>query len=327
MTTEITIRQFQPADVDRVSELWARTLPSAQPWNEPRTVICRKLSTNDGLFFVGERDGRIVAAVMAGNDGVRGWIYALAVAGDQRRHGVGRRILQEAENALRARGCDKINLQVRGDNVEVIEFYRRCGFTVEDRASLGKPLIVGNHVIAEPVPTIHVNDDVALSQITWIDKQAYLKHLNESDVFHTNMGLMPFPYTELDADLWISKVARETLEATRRRNWAIRNRDGELIGGTGVFRIADGEKAEIGYWLARPYWGRGIATDVVRRLCLFAFERYRLQRIFAHVFAGNSASARVLEKAGFEREGTLRSHHFRNGVGCDVWDYGLMRPR
>jgi len=175
------------------------------------------------------------------------------------------------------------------------------------------------------VPTVRVNEQITLSQITGADKPAYLKHLNETDEFHVRMGMMPFPYREIDADAWITKVLRETLEGDGRRNWAIRNNNGELIGGTGIFGLTQGEKAEIGYWVAKPYWGKGIVTEVVRRLCEFSFNQYGLRRIFARVFDGNPASARVLEKSGFEWEGTLRSHHFRDGEAIDVLFFGLMR--
>lgn len=325
MTAEITVRKFESTDADSVIALWNKALPSAQPWNEPKTVICRKLNANDGLLFVGEQEGQVIATVMAGCDGVRGWIYALAVADGHRRRGVGRRMLEEAERALFARGCAKINLQVRATNSEVIQFYEQCGFSLEDRASLGKPLRVEPQTAADPVPTIRVNEQVTLSQITAGDRPAYLKHLNKTDEFHACMGMMPFPYREIDADQWLAKVVRETLETDRRRNWAIRKEDGELIGGTGVCGLARGEKAEIGYWLAKSYWGQGIMTEVVRRLCEFAFAQYELRRIYARAFATNPASARVLEKAGFDLEGTLRSHYFRDGEPLDVLFFGLMR--
>jgi RimJ/RimL family protein N-acetyltransferase len=326
MNANLTVRKFESSDADSVIALWNKALPSSQPWNEPTTVICRKLNLNDGLFFVGKQDGQVVATVLAGYDGVRGWIYALAVSADQRRRGVGRRMLEEAEKVLLSRGCAKINLQVQATNSEVIEFYEGCGFSVEDRASLGKPLMIDPKSAADPVPTIPVNEQITLSQITWDDKPSYLKHLNETDEFHALMGMMPFPYREFDADQWLSKVVRETLETDRRRNWAIRNNHGELIGGTGVFDITKCEKAEMGYWLAKPYWGQGIMTEVVRRLCKFAFDEYELRRIYAQAFATNPASARVLEKAGFALEGTLRSHHFRDGKPDDVLFFGMMRP-
>lgn len=326
MTAEIAVRRFTPPDADSVIALWNTSLPSSQPWSEPKTVICRKLSENDRLLLVGEQDGRVIATVMAGYDGVRGWIYALAVAEGHQRRGVGRRMLEEAEKALFARGCDKINLQVWATNSKVIEFYERCGYTLEERASLGKPLTREPESIADPVPTIPVNKQITLSQITWDDKPAYPRHLNESDEFHARTSRVPFPYREIDADTWITMVVRETLEADGRRNWAVRNKDGQLIGGVGLFDLTQGEKSEIGYWLAKSHWGRGIMTDVVRRVCEFAFDQYGLRRIYAQAFATNPASARVLEKAGFELEGTLHSHHFRDGESIDVLFFGLTRP-
>ncbi|MCA9073379.1 MAG: GNAT family acetyltransferase, partial [Planctomycetaceae bacterium] len=300
MTADLTIRKFASSDSGDVIGLWDKVLPSSQPWNEPTWVICRKLSLNDGLFLVGEQNGEVIATVLAGNDGVRGWIYSLAVAEEYQRQGIGRQMLKAAEKTLLSKGCDKINLQVRADNSSVIEFYERCGFATEDRASLGKSLFVGLVSVSAPVPTIRVNDRITLSQITRDDKPAYLKHLNETDEFHERMGIMPYPYQEIDAEGWIMKVTRESLEADGRRNWAIRHEDGELIGGVGLFDLTQGEKSEIGYWLAKPYWGRGIVTEVVRRLCDFSFDQYQLHRIYAQAFSHNPASARVLEKAGFE---------------------------
>ena len=128
MSAEFTVRKFESPDADSVIAIRNKALPSSQPWNPPKDVICRKLNENDGLFFLGEQDRQIIATVLAGYDGVRGWIYALAVAEEHRRHGVGRRMLEEAEKMLLARGCAKINLQVRATNSEVIQFYERCGF-------------------------------------------------------------------------------------------------------------------------------------------------------------------------------------------------------
>jgi ribosomal protein S18 acetylase RimI-like enzyme len=84
--------------------------------------------------------GNIVATVLAGYDGVRGWIYHLAVANDYQRKGFGQAMMQEAEKRLRDMGCPKINLQLRGENAEAIEFYKRMGYQIEDRVSFGKRL-------------------------------------------------------------------------------------------------------------------------------------------------------------------------------------------
>jgi len=111
-----------------------------RPQNDPRKDIARKLRVNPEWFLVAERQGEIVGAVMAGYEGHRGWINYLGVAPTQRRSGLGRRLMDAAEQRLRAAGCPKINLQVRPDNRDVIAFYESIGFAVEGAVSLGKRL-------------------------------------------------------------------------------------------------------------------------------------------------------------------------------------------
>ena len=120
--------------------MW-RTCNLVAPWNDPHADIQRKLRAQPELFLVGTLDGRLVSTVMAGYEGHRGWINYLAVAPDRRRQGIGRRMMQAAEARLRALGCPKINLQVRSSNLDVIEFYRKIGFSVDDVVSLGKRLV------------------------------------------------------------------------------------------------------------------------------------------------------------------------------------------
>ena len=113
-----------------------------RPWNDPAKDIARKFAEQPELFAVAECDGALVGCVMAGYEGHRGWINYLAVAPAERRRGVGRALMLEAERMLRAAGCPKINLQVRPDNPDVIAFYERIGFRVEGAISLGKRLVV-----------------------------------------------------------------------------------------------------------------------------------------------------------------------------------------
>ena len=120
--------------------LWNACFPDARPWSQPREVIRRKRALQPDLLLVGTLDGRVVATVVVGYDGHRGWIYHLAVAPDRRRRGHGARMMHEAEARLRALGCPKVNLQVVATNRDVAGFYERIGFAVEDRISMGKRL-------------------------------------------------------------------------------------------------------------------------------------------------------------------------------------------
>jgi ribosomal protein S18 acetylase RimI-like enzyme len=122
-----------------VIALWRRC-NLVVPWNDPARDIRRKLAIQPELFLVGLRHGVVVATVMAGYEGHRGWINYLAVSPDEQGCGLGRAMMAEVEQRLREMGCPKINLQVRGSNGGVIEFYRRLGYAVDDAISLGKRL-------------------------------------------------------------------------------------------------------------------------------------------------------------------------------------------
>ena len=133
------IRPFHADDQTDVIDLWRRC-DLLRPWNDPHQDIARKLKVNPELFLVGVVDDKIVATVMAGYEGHRGWINYLAVDPDQRRGGLGRAIMAEAERLLAEVGCPKINLQVRSSNAQVIEFYRAIGYGTDDVISMGKRL-------------------------------------------------------------------------------------------------------------------------------------------------------------------------------------------
>jgi ribosomal protein S18 acetylase RimI-like enzyme len=134
------IRPFDPTDEDAVIRLWERC-GLVRPWNDPRKDIRRKLRVRPDLFVVGVLADEIVATVMAGYDGHRGWINYLAVAPEHQGHGLGRAIMAEAERRLRATGCPKINLQIRRTNTGVIAFYEALGYREDDVLSMGKRLI------------------------------------------------------------------------------------------------------------------------------------------------------------------------------------------
>ncbi|MGH2541416.1 MAG: GNAT family acetyltransferase [Ardenticatenaceae bacterium] len=134
------IRPFEPADEGQVIDLWRRCNLEV-PWNNPQRDIARKLMVNPELFLVGIVVGRIVASVMGGYEGHRGWINYLAVHPDYRERGYGRLIMLAVERKLQELGCPKINLQVRTGNTGVIQFYERIGYTVDPVTSLGKRLV------------------------------------------------------------------------------------------------------------------------------------------------------------------------------------------
>ena len=136
----LSVRPFRPADREPLERLWTRVFPDDPPWNDPGVMIERKLRVQPELLLVGEVGGEIAGAVMAGFDGVRGWIHHLAVAPECRRRGFGSQLVRAAEVGLRKLGCPKVNLQVRPANQGVVAFYRSLGYEIEERVSMGRRL-------------------------------------------------------------------------------------------------------------------------------------------------------------------------------------------
>lgn len=157
------------------------------------------------------------------------------------------------------------------------------------------------------------------------DADALARHADDREVWLNLRDRFPHPYTRDDARRWIALCADEPLRST---NLAIEV-GGEVIGAVGFDRLPDVHRltAEIGYWLGRAHWGRGIATRALTAATRYAFERFDLERLEAGVFEWNPASARVLEKAGYEREGRLRRAVLKDGRLGDVILYARLRER
>ena len=137
--TQTKVEIWPYCDLDRagVVALWDAVFPDPAAHNLPDLVITRKMAVQRGLFFVALVDGAVVGTTMAGYDGVRGWLYGVAVSPEHRRQGIGRNMIEHATRALKAMGCAKVNLQVTGGNDEAVAFYESLGFGVEDRLSMG----------------------------------------------------------------------------------------------------------------------------------------------------------------------------------------------
>ena len=155
------------------------------------------------------------------------------------------------------------------------------------------------------------------------DVPALVKHANNANIARQLRDRFPHPYTAADARRFIEGVTSARPVTT----FAI-DVDGEAIGGIGFSPGSDVERysAEIGYWVAEPFWGRGIAPDAVRVVSQYAFDKCNVLRLFALPFADNARSTRVLEKAGYTREAILRSSSVKAGIPRDQALYALINP-
>ena len=134
------IRVFQTSDESEVIQLWRRA-GLIRSWNNPHMDIIRKLKVQSQWFLVVEQNQKISASIMAGYDGHRGWINYLAVDPISQGSGIGRKLMEHAEQLLLGYGCPKVNLQIRRGNREVIEFYEKLGYREDDVVSYSKRLI------------------------------------------------------------------------------------------------------------------------------------------------------------------------------------------
>ena len=135
---------------------------------------------------------------------------------------------------------------------------------------------------------------------------------------------LPYPYTEQDGKEYISAM----LAANESDTFAFAiTVNGKAIGSIGAFRQTNihNKTAELGYYIAEEYWGKGIMTEAVKQLCDYVFSHTDIIRIYAEPFACNIGSCRVLEKAGFQYEGTLRSNAFKNGNVLDMKMYSKLK--
>ncbi len=170
---------------------------------------------------------------------------------------------------------------------------------------------------------------IPIIQLTYIrqwkkgDEAQLLEIANNFEIWKNLTDTFPFPYTEKDAEEWVNL----NLEEKPVQNFAIIV-NGKVAGGAG-FSFIEGNyirSAEVGYWLGEPYWGKGIATYVLKELTTYVFLQYPdIFRLEARVVEYNKASMKVLEKCGFEYEGTMKKKFLKNGALWDLAFFSLLR--
>ena len=156
------------------------------------------------------------------------------------------------------------------------------------------------------------------------DKTALAENLNNIKVLNNLRDDLPYPYTEEDAEAYITAM----LAADKDKTFAFAiTLDDKVIGSIGVFRCDNihYRTAELGYYIGEPYWGKGIMTSAVKQICKYIFYNTDIIRIFAEPFSYNIGSCRVLEKAGFQFEGLLKSNAEKNGTIIDMKMYALIK--
>lgn len=158
------------------------------------------------------------------------------------------------------------------------------------------------------------------------DQTALVAYANNPLIWNNLRDSFPYPYTQQDADVWILLNEQKAQENPHfYYNFAIEC-GGEAVGGVGIIPQPDVYRlnAEVGYWLAQPFWGRGIATEALQAMTQYAFEQGGFRRLFANVFGFNKASCRVLEKAGYHLDAVFPGCILKNNTVGDGYLYGKL---
>ena len=156
------------------------------------------------------------------------------------------------------------------------------------------------------------------------DAAELAKVLSDKEILDNLRDGLPYPYTEQDGAAFISAM----LAADERETFAFAvTVQDKAVGSIGVFRQGNVHRrtAKLGYYIAKEYRGKGMMTEAVRQICTYVFDNSDILRIYAEPFSYNAASCRVLEKAGFQYEGTLRCNAVKNGRILDMKMYARLK--
>ena len=171
---------------------------------------------------------------------------------------------------------------------------------------------------------IAIDEHITLSPLTKKDFPVFIPRINDFEIYKNTCNI-PYPYTLKDAEDALIHFENRSKNYGKNTSWSIK-KDEEVIGGF-EFQISQkSHKTEFGYWLAKDFWGKGIMTKVVARMCEIGFEIYNFDRMHAHVFENNTASCRVLEKCNFVLEAKcIKNYYLKDGKLLDAKLYAKTK--
>ncbi|MGZ8470669.1 MAG: GNAT family N-acetyltransferase [Gemmatirosa sp.] len=343
-TTRLVLRPAQASDLDALWALWTGPEVRRFLWDDRRIARdeatatladCLALAPRGlGLWLLAPRDddartigcaGLLPAGTAAEHEPrLAGLVEVLvALAPDAWGHGHATETLAALQaHAARTLGLSQLAAVTDVPNVASDRMLRRAGFAVLGGTTGPRHPLRSYVWDAAALPTHVPGDGFRLRPWRHTDRTALLRHADDPEIAR-NLRLLPHPYDDAAADAWLAHAAGDT---PPRGVWAI-DVGGEAVGCFAHERGADVEASlyEVGYWLGRAHWGRGLATAALRTITALAWTDPAIVRLQAGVFAWNAASMRVLEKAGYAREAVLARAGSRDGVVFDRVMYACTR--
>lgn len=163
-----------------------------------------------------------------------------------------------------------------------------------------------------------------LSQLKEEDLPFVTEYLQDK-IFSDVTSNIPYPYTGEHAKFWM-KMSRESFENNTGYTFAVRNKEGQILGAIGL-HDRDDDKAELGYWMGKPFWNKGYITEAATALIDFGFNELQINKIYATYFLDNPTSGRIMEKIGMEKEALLKQHLKKDGKYIDVMMYSILKNK
>lgn len=157
------------------------------------------------------------------------------------------------------------------------------------------------------------------------EDSADVQRLAGDHAIYDTTANIPHPYEDGTAEAWIAKLEHRYAEGKEVAFAVTRKEDGVLLGAIGLVLDVRAGSGELGYWIGKPYWNTGYATEAARRVLAYAFDARALHRVHAHHFKRNPASGRVMQSCGMQREGELREHFQKDGQHEDLVLYGILQ--
>ncbi|PIF43569.1 RimJ/RimL family protein N-acetyltransferase [Chryseobacterium sp. 52] len=163
-----------------------------------------------------------------------------------------------------------------------------------------------------------------LSQLKEEDIPFVTEYL-QNKIFSDLTSNIPYPYTRQHAEFWL-KISKEAFENNTGYTFALRDKEGKIMGAIGLHDRED-DKAELGYWMGRPFWNKGYVTEAAIALIDFGFQELECNKIYATFFLHNPASGRIMEKIGMEQEALLKQHLKKDDEYFDIMMYSILRNK
>lgn len=175
--------------------------------------------------------------------------------------------------------------------------------------------------ILKEFPVIET-ERLILSQLQEEDIPFVTEYLQDK-IFSDLTSNIPYPYTREHAEFWL-EMSRKSFEDNTGYTFAVRNKEGNILGAIGL-HDRDDDKAELGYWMGKPFWNKGYITEAASALIDFGFKELQLNKIYATYFLHNPASGRIMEKIGMEKEALLKQHLKKDNGYFDVQMYSVLK--